>query len=335
MLWRIGIKQDIRCAKQKGHCEAMTEMHASNSELWTGYWQSGRIDTGMGAPTDNGKDGFSAFWQMLVGELPDDARIIDLGTGNGAVPRHLNRAAKCLGKTISIIGIDAASIDPTRTLGMDADGLAGVTFIGDTDLTKTGFGDGSFQGATSQFAIEHAEAGKAVPELLRILDSGAPFQLLLLHASSPLVLSFVRQIGEIDTLMADDGLVPAMRHVLEEPSTRATDALEKAGRMHMERYGENLSPIAEEVFAAVAILINSADVPLPVRRQAASRMDMRLKDEQARLHQLACAAMDENAAHDLRDLFQTAGAAGLALERMYDEDERTVLGWALTGQCAP
>ena len=313
----------------------MTETHASNSELWTLYWQSGRIDTGLGAPTDNGRDGFSVFWQMLVGALPDGARIIDLGTGNGAVPRHLTQAARRLGKTMSIIGVDAASIDPIRAVGADTDGLAGVTFIGGTDLTETGFGDGSFQGATSQFAIEHAEAGKAVRELLRILDRGAPFQLLLLHASSPLVLSFVRQIGEIDDLMADGGLVTAMRHVLEEPSTRATDALEKAGRIHIERYGENLSPIAEEIFAAVAILINSADVPLPVRRQAAARMDTRLKDEQVRLRQLARAALDEDAAHELLGVFQAAGAAGLALDRMYGEDGNTVLGWALTGQCAP
>ena len=312
----------------------MIQTSPSAAEFWTSYWQSGRPDSGWGAPGGDGQNILAPFWKVFVSGLAEGARIIDLGTGNGAVPRHLVQAARHQGKAISIIGVDAAFIDPMRTLGADPDGLAGVTFIGETDLTETGFGDRSFQGATSQFAIEHAEAGMAVSELLRILDRGAPFQLLLLHASSPLVLSFVHQIGEIDALMADGGLVPAMRHVLEEPSTRATDALEKAGRIHMERYGENLSPIAEEIFAAVAILINSADVPLPVRRQAASRMDMRLEDEQARLRQLARAALDEDAAHVLLGVFQAAGAVGLALERMYGEDGHSVLGWTLAGQRA-
>lgn len=154
---------------------------------WTRHWQADVIDACV---PDNGqvRSGLDRCWQQFFGRLPDAARLLDLGTGNGALALRALVAAERCGRTIEIHGVDAARIDPARYVaGEQRARLAQVHFHAGVSIESLPFEADRFDCVVSQYAFEYADIERAASEVARVLRPGAPAKFLVHSADAPVV----------------------------------------------------------------------------------------------------------------------------------------------------
>ncbi len=157
-------------------------MTSSSSNPWSLYWQGGNADSCIANTGAEDRALVSAGWRMLAEALPAGAKVLDLATGNGAVPRDLLTANDAL----VITGVDLAEIAPDSLLASQP-ALARVTFQGGIDICRLPFAEESFDAFTSQFVLEYAPLDAALSEAARVLCQGGRLQLLMHHAGSAIV----------------------------------------------------------------------------------------------------------------------------------------------------
>lgn len=145
---------------------------------WTRYWQSGFQDTCFFADRAFAVD---QFWQDLFSGLDSRARIVDLATGNGAVALKAATFGRIHSKAFVISGVDYATIAPAKLSSADAELLASIEFISDTDIRNLPFSASSIHCLTSQFGFEYANVDEAIAEAVRVLVSGGQARFLM-HA---------------------------------------------------------------------------------------------------------------------------------------------------------
>ena len=81
-------------------------------DVWTRYWESGKPDSCIPTQSPDDIRPVRAFWCDLAAGLSGGSRVLDLATGNGAVPRMLLDSKPSL----KITAVDKAGIDPAKTL---------------------------------------------------------------------------------------------------------------------------------------------------------------------------------------------------------------------------
>jgi ubiquinone/menaquinone biosynthesis C-methylase UbiE len=171
---------------------------------WGEYWREGAPTTFGGAEFADDYDGVvSAFWDTQLDTLPPGARIADLGTGNGALVRLLARSARRRDAAWTLIGIDAADIDPDAVPanGELAEGPAVVQWRGGTPIECTGLADASMDLCVAGFGLEYARFPDAALEIARILRPGGRLAALMHHPASAVADSTRRNVALIDELV--------------------------------------------------------------------------------------------------------------------------------------
>lgn len=172
---------------------------------WSEYWREGAPTTFGGAEfaDDYDDDDVSAFWDTQLDALPPGARIADLGTGNGALVRLLARSARRRDAAWTLIGIDAADIDPDAVPANAelAEGPAVVQWRRRTPIESTGLDDASIDLCVAGFGLEYARFPDAAREIARILRSGGRLAALMHHPDSAVANSTSRNVALIDDLV--------------------------------------------------------------------------------------------------------------------------------------
>ncbi len=143
-------------------------------EAWTRYWAGG----GPGClPEAKGPIAAAQrkVWQEFAQTLPKGARVLDLATGSGAVPRWMAEARRDL----KLTGVDSASALPTAP--------SGIVLKGGVSIASLPFRDGHFGAATSQFGFEYCADPARSNELARVLAPGAPLLMIVHHSESAIV----------------------------------------------------------------------------------------------------------------------------------------------------
>lgn len=159
---------------------------------WSQYWQgSNALSSFAEGDAGQGYDGeVRAFWHFYLKDLADDAVIVDVGTGNGALAFLVSEFAEQNNKQWTIHGVDAADINPSVHLRAAAPikkRLEQINFHGNTDMAKLPFADGSVDCVLSQFALEYADHKAAVKEIMRVLKPGGKLVIMAHHADSSLI----------------------------------------------------------------------------------------------------------------------------------------------------
>ncbi|CUS47933.1 MAG: family 11 methyltransferase [Idiomarinaceae bacterium HL-53] len=156
---------------------------------WTQFWQvSNTLSSFAEGKAAKGYDKeVKAYWEAKAENLPNNAVIVDIGTGNGALAVLFNDLKKQKKTDWKIHGVDAAEISPLR-LEEESPELKGrfegIEFHSETDITTMPFEDESVDLVVSQFAFEYAEEKQALNEVLRILKPSGHFALLTHHKKS-------------------------------------------------------------------------------------------------------------------------------------------------------
>lgn len=172
-------------------------------EQWETYYRGGAIAT---CPTarDGGYDlEVKDAWVEFFTPLPDGARILDIGTGNGVVPAIAAETAAALGRRWEIHGADLARIDPAKHVADGARKFAGITFHPGVASEKLPFESASFDAVSGHYALEYADTAAALAQVHRVLKPGAPAQFVMHHAGSALLRSAHQSLHEAAWLFGE------------------------------------------------------------------------------------------------------------------------------------
>lgn len=293
------------------------------------YWEGGALNSCITGSEEQDARVFADYWQVFAAALSHNARVLDLATGNGAVPQQLLSTRPDL----KITGVDSANIRPHDHVNVDHL-LANAQFLANTDITRLPFDDGGFDAVTSQFGLEYSNCQLSIPEAARMLAPGGRLLLLVHHTNSAILSSGRRTLGEIDLLMHPGGVIDTLMAYVQ--GRASDDHLEQAGQSFLAEPTAKSRHVSGQILEGINRVIN--DRPShPDRAAALARvMQQRLGAEQARLAQLQQAARSEQGMAEIGELLTISGLIAAAPAPITSGDgeslERVIIGWRVAAQ---
>lgn len=265
-------------------------------QAWEDYWKTGVLHSCPTSYSGNYDGVVGEFWCATARQLPAHGHIIDLATGNGAIPRLLLSHGRT---DLDIDAIDAADIPgPETSIG------AGVRLHPRVRMESLPFAADCFDAACSQFGIEYATHPEALGEVLRVLKPAGQIHWVLHHRDS--VFTRVAALesehlawatSEEGILDAAIGIAPWMQRIragltLEDPrkANSARDTFNQVQIALEQRIQlDDTVGVLQDVRATVhAILIRDAD---PASALVRYRQD--LEHARVRCQDLCACACDQ------------------------------------------
>ncbi|MCK7596058.1 class I SAM-dependent methyltransferase [Microbulbifer sp. CAU 1566] len=157
---------------------------------WDEFWEQGFITT-FGAPLEHNYTGkLKALWEQLFSNLCSGNNLLDLGTGNGALPCIAYSVLNKRNKSVNIHAIDSAKIPPNITASPEIqEARKNIQFSGESPCESLRFPDNKFDLITSQFGIEYSNWAQSLPEVFRVLKPGCGSHFVCHSLSSALIIA--------------------------------------------------------------------------------------------------------------------------------------------------
>lgn len=322
-------------------------MSIALSDSWSRYWRAGTLHSCGCAFRDNYEGEVAAFWRERFRALPARARIVDVGTGNGAVPLLAKSVSDAEGRGFEIHGVDLAAIDPPASRPADAARFDGIRFHPGTSALSLPFADGSVDALTGHYAFEYFPRTPAVAEAARVVRTAGMLALVAHHRDSVVLQATAEQLGHCALLFDGVRFFEAVRglvgHLAAAPTPQARaalqtdrnavaarDRLNAAAQALSERIATARTPDILQVAlgAAGEVLRRAAQVGEAASGEAIARAERDLRDEHERLRDLDAAALDHDGVQRLRAQLEAVGFADAAIDTLSHQRER-LLGWTL------
>lgn len=323
---------------------------------WTRYWRAGALHSCGCAWHGNYEGAVAAFWTARFAALPDGARVVDVGTGNGAIPLLAAAAARRLGRRFELHGVDLADIDPARSAaaaaqaGDQAADLASIRFHPRTSATELPFTPASVDLVTGQYAFEYLAREAALHELARVLSPRGAVALVLHSRDSELLATTAEQLQHCELLFdrtrlfdAVDGLAALLARAAD-PAARAELARDPRAQSLREQVNSRAAEISEAIARAATpdLLQLALGRVSEALRQAAAWGEQRtrayleharteLTDERQRLLDLDAAALDRSGIGQLQDALHAIGLREVEVG-VLDHENGARLGWTLVAR---
>jgi SAM-dependent methyltransferase len=312
--------------------------------VWTRYWSHGISHSCGGSFGDRYEGALARFWTRAFAGLGPGARVLDIATGNGALPQLL-LAADDTG-SVSCDAIDLARPEPHWLAGLPAARRAQVRFHGGQAAEQLPFGEHQFDMVVSQYGLEYTDLGRTVPELLRVLAPGGKVRLVTHHAAARPVLLAAAELQHLAWLDQAQGLLDTTAAMIEPMARAATaqgqatlarDAAANASRARFNTLQTEVTQLAaasdcpdvllETRQAANAILQLALNAGAHTAEAALLQLRQDLADSAVRLRELRDYALDEMRAREL--CAALAGEAGAALLEPIAENA-ILMGWSIS-----
>jgi SAM-dependent methyltransferase len=187
----------------------------SKVDYWEAYYRGGWLTACPTGPDPNYTLELREIWAEFFGGLTDGARILDIGTGNGAIPLIARQTASAHGRTYEIHGADLARIDPVRDVAQGATLFADITFHPGVAAEKLPFEAASFDAVSGQYAIEYSDMRRSLVEVLRVLKPGSRAQFLMHHADSIIVARARASLRHANAVLIESKVHRKLRRFLD------------------------------------------------------------------------------------------------------------------------
>ena len=285
--------------------------------VWSRYWSHGVAHSCGGSYGNRYEGALAQFWRTACGGLRPGARMLDIATGNGAVPQLLLASTA---NSISCDAIDLARPEPQWIAGLPRHKRGRIRFHGEQAAETLPFPDAHFDLVSSQYGLEYTELGRSVPEILRVLRPGGRVCLITHHVDARPVRLAAAELRHLDWLQASGGLLDAAGAMIEPMARAATeagraslagDAAANAARARFntlqqeatsQAAGSDCPDVLAETRVALGQILNLAvEQGVEAARDALAALAQELMDSRVRLQELCDYALD------------AAGAAALAV----------------------
>lgn len=194
-------------------------------EQWDRYWAYGSLHSFSQVAGGNYQGAIAAFWRGRFGTLATGSRVVDIATGNGALPLLALEAAAAAGIEIEVDGVDLADIDPLHRVQDPAlrQALRRVRFWPRTPAEALPFDAAGVDLVCSQYGLEYSDLERSVAEVGRVCAAGGRLALVLHHADSLPLQATAGEIARLDYVLEEARLWLHARNLLQ--------ALAQQGRM--------------------------------------------------------------------------------------------------------
>lgn len=199
-------------------------MSDARRDSWSQYWSSGALHSCVGSFTGNYDAAIGAFWTEVFAPLGADQRVLDVATGNGALPRLLLDLRADATQLPAVDAVDLAEIAPSWPSAYPQAVAARVRFHAGVAIESLPFDSASFDLAISQYGLEYTDLRRSVDEVLRVLRPGAAIALVVHHVESLPVRLGRAEMVEIEWLLQSGGLLQRARRLQPYLARLATPA---------------------------------------------------------------------------------------------------------------
>lgn len=194
---------------------------ASRRDSWSRYWAAGALHS-CGTSFDGNYAGeIAEFWRAELTGLGAADRILDVATGNGALPRLI---VDCVPELPEVDAIDLADVAPRWPRALPKAQRARLHFHARVAAEALPFADAHFALVVSQYGIEYSDLARSLPELRRVLRPEGRIALVVHHADSLPVRLGGAEATHIEWLLAEGQLVDSARRLLPYLARLATPA---------------------------------------------------------------------------------------------------------------
>ena len=265
-----------------GRCFAL-----SANSAWSAFWRNQPVGAAgclAGAPEAVAK-ALRAAWEEFARNLPRSAAVLDIATGDGAVPRIMARRRTDL----RIDAVDQAEIPPRA---------GPVKLTGCVDAAALPFADQMFAGVTSQFGIEYC-GPTALIEAVRVLAPGGHLRFVCHHEASEAVRHNRARLAALRA-MSEAGLFAAARRAC---AGLPADALAQARIARIMTLHASQG-IVRELPGALAQVIGR-----PGGLAAVATIEARSVEEDLRITAMLDAALARDAAQTMTERLAALGLA--------------------------
>ncbi|MGH8249121.1 MAG: class I SAM-dependent methyltransferase [Steroidobacteraceae bacterium] len=186
-----------------------------NLEHWETYYRGGALATcPLGSASGYTLELYDAWVEFFAG-LADASRILDVGTGNGAIALIAKETAGRLGHHYEIHGTDLAQIDPVRDVAEGEKLFAGIQFHELVATERLPFPAASFNAVSGQYALEYAAVEMGLREIFRVLQGGGQAQFIMHHADSVILHNAQQSLKDADLILNRTKIFRRLRRHLE------------------------------------------------------------------------------------------------------------------------
>jgi len=218
---------------------SLSDPRQPHVQAWSAYWSSGALHSCATSFAGNYAGAIATFWRGVFADLPQAARMLDLATGNGALPQLA--LAQVSDPEFRVHAVDLAALAPAWS----AQAADRLRFHPGVALESLPFGDGSFDLVASQYGIEYARWPDALREALRVCDAHGVVACVVHHAGSALVRVGHREAGNLSLLLREDGLLSAARDAIPWAARAGAHAGGDAMSAARQAYNLAIAAIAE------------------------------------------------------------------------------------------
>jgi ubiquinone/menaquinone biosynthesis C-methylase UbiE len=294
---------------------------------WTIYWAEDHLQSFVATDGDADKHPLNSIWQEFARSLNDGAKVLDLATGNGAVPVALLSAREQL----KIDAVDQAAIDPIQFVKGVTE-LEAVNFHPDIDVNTLPFTSDSFDAITSQFGIEYAGLLEATGKALEVLKTNGRMSFLIHHADSAIIDSSRAKLREMEQLLKQGGLIETLLQVLR--GTIEFSELESQGAVYLNADIVRTQAISGQVFTGIGEIANAMQTDMARAVNLGATIKLRLSSEHERLKQMGKAAQSNADMIEYRKLLELNGMELSTMQAIYadESDQKYLLAWLVQGQ---
>ncbi len=315
------------------------------ADPWARLWRTGVLHSCANGMADNYDREFLAFWLAQFQPLGNGDLVVDVGTGNGAIPLLARAEAVRRGLALEIHGVDLADIAPGQDVPNGAQLFEGIRFHPGTSMTRLPFATGGVALLCSQYAFEYAPRAEAAHEMLRVIGATGRAALVVHSADSLIAQVSEAQRSACGWLLRESAVLPALQGLLtamagaNTPQQRAALAANPAAEAARHAFNRAATELMDRIEAqpAAQLLQQAAQRIARLVAQPAATADEAavataalrtwLEDEKQRLDLMQAAALDEPA---LAQVVQMLGASGLPVRTdrlLYGG--ATCMGWTI------
>lgn len=321
---------------------AMSQTPSQRASIWSRYWSTGALHSCAGSYDEEYAGPIGDFWREGFLALSARARVLDIASGNGPLPRLLLNLRER--SDLVCDAVDLAELTPRWLETLPPKERERLRFHSGCPAESLPFADGSFDLVVSQWGIEYSDLDRAIPELLRVLKPGGAVRLLLHHQQALPVVLAAEEIAHLEWLLQPDGFMQVCGNMLApmalaaSPEGRARLQLDAQANALRERFNalqdelqrrvelgqcpDVLIGVRQNASRLLAMATQSGE---PSARQAWKQLRTGLEDATFRLQELRSHALDEAAARRL--------ATALAATQPYSlrtlQDRGAIMGWTL------
>lgn len=198
------------------HMSQIDTLSNARRQAWTQYWAHGVLHSLPGTLDLDENGPPRAFWLEAFAPLADGAHMLDIGTGNGALPR-LASAAAGPERSLVVHGVDIADVAPDLSV---YPARHVVTFHPRCAAERLPFPDATFQLVTSQFGLEYTRLDASLPEVGRVLALDGCIAFVMHDARSIVARTASEEAAHARFLLGPLGFVESLLLLVQELGAR-------------------------------------------------------------------------------------------------------------------